>query len=632
MISASQGCRNKKDQRQVEILALLLLLFCFSFCPSQAHADVSSNPCTSKWTGPDRHNSLDCEEWQGWLISRTVPIAIPLVISLLFLIPGYCVLLCGRYICNCFGSSRMRPGHCCCGGSELDVLSEPEKIMMYDRCGIRTVKLLALLSAILGLVIIIISFVGGGKVASAAGEATDGVGDGIDFMLDLVDQTLEGIRDPSDGSYPPGFSKGNFDSVIDTLSDLNHDIRDQVGLYDKYLQSYSVIPAYVAALPALLMAFPLLFAICNIRTCGPLSIVCCSFHIQFIFMLVATIFAIMLIPIDLVCGELYQQLDGKPGVFQWYVIPECEYQSPFKDILDNIDEMELDASNDACQSLLEFCSTSTTYNSGDPQRMFTCNLTAAIDCADLHTVKGTMETMLIKTGAPETCGGNPSLCTIPYCANNCDNPNTKSASADAVDFLNIGIRVLDTFDNIIRPWLNCDRLINKALESGPLQICDGIGGGLKMICAGSYMSAFGLIFCVVLCFLGQKRFVSQDDALKKIDGASPSSIEMGVYNQHHNNRPPPFSTGVPLQYNDAPSTTPMLPYREDAWMGGGGFAENGGFGGKPQPDAYSNPQNTPSPEANNAAPDKKQPEPHQSAEDPGELLQPLSRQSSSGFL
>jgi hypothetical protein len=333
MIRCRNEARASEGWSQCVVLSGMLacLWVCSSACLAQvALASTDDNPCTSKWTGPDRNNEFDCDEWQGWLIAKATPIVIPFAISSLFAFPGCCVLLLGRYCCQCFGSSKMRPGHCCCGGSELDHLPEPERMIMYSKCSILTTKFMTLLLALLGLVIVILCFVGGTKVGGTASDAVESVTEGIDFFLDIVNQTLDGIKDPNDGSYPDGFHMSDYDEVFDHLRDINGQVRDEVGNYDGYIQSYTIIPAYIAVFPALLMSVPLLLAIFNVRTCAPLGVICCSFGVQFIFMVIATIFAIILVPINLVCGELDDQLDGSPGIFQWYVVPTCDTRAPFR--------------------------------------------------------------------------------------------------------------------------------------------------------------------------------------------------------------------------------------------------------------------------------------------------------------
>ena len=491
------------------------LLACMAvMAASPAKADISGNPCTSDWTGPSSDNKFECNGVVSWVIEKAIPIAVPFVLAVLITFPGCCLVLGSRYCCSCCGSSQMRPGHVCCGGSELDALPTHDKVLLYDKCGIRSVKLLTVFLAVVGATIVAISFIGGSKIASSARETTTGFTDGVEFALDLINRTLDAIKDPVSGAYPSGFSSADFDDATRRLTDIKNDAVGYVNTYSGDVTTYSLVPAFVSILPALVMAVPVLFALCSIQAIGPLAVICCSFSLQFVFMTVATVLAVVLLPLDIVCNELTDQLDGKPGVFQWYVVPSCESNTPFQSVRDNIDTMEYDASTDACSALLDICSTSTIYNPSYSKVVFICNVTSSGQCPNLETVQGTMGAMSIKSGAPETCGGNPSQCTVQYCADHCDDSTARSSAKEAVANLNTAVRVKDAFISILLPWFDCNRIINKVISSGPEQLCSGIVGGIRMVCVGSYMSSAGLIVCIVVCLLGQKRFVDQEHARK----------------------------------------------------------------------------------------------------------------------
>ena len=112
---------------------------------------------------------------------------------------------------------------CGCGGTAAsekdDTTPLPALLRAYSRREILIVKVCAAALAVVGLAAIIVSAVGGSNLQGSI--------DGILPMYDgiarwahgVIDGAQEGIRDPSDGSYPDGFEPSEFDNVRQYLSD-----------------------------------------------------------------------------------------------------------------------------------------------------------------------------------------------------------------------------------------------------------------------------------------------------------------------------------------------------------------------------------------------------------------------------
>eukprot|EP00742_Colponemidia_sp_Colp-10_P008631 GILJ01009360.1.p1 GENE.GILJ01009360.1~~GILJ01009360.1.p1 ORF type:complete len:444 (+),score=91.35 GILJ01009360.1:118-1332(+) len=355
-------------------------------------------------------------------------------------------------------------------------------------------------------------------------ETTSAVEELVNWFLQVIGDAQEGLKD-DDGNYPSGFDLGMFDDVANSVRDAKRQyFTDGIEMYRTAILAGSLSPAFVSIIPALLLFVPAVAALTNTRKTLPTIAVVAAFPVQFIYFFVVTLLLIVLIPLDIVCEDLEAEPNEK-SIMQWYIVPYCDSESPFKSIIDNVNDMEIQNSVEGCEKLLEFCSTTPAWSIVNPDLVFYCNITnATAECRTVEDIVSKVDGMIVKTGAPETCNGNASGCTLRQCAIDCDNSNARSSAADAVTALDTAQRVLRAFETILLPWLDCGRLIKKLLGLGPRQMCSSMRGGFSFFKDGAIVIASGAVIGMIIGMLGEKRFFDP----KKYADRRDSGIEIGT--------------------------------------------------------------------------------------------------------
>lgn len=498
------------------------------------HNDVPF-PCTSHWSRPSATNTLeDCDpqtllDWVNdypiiWLC------AVPIVISVFFIFPTSCFLLCGRYCCNCCGASKMRPSSVCgCGGEAAKDDQRPQNALyrMYSRNGVLAVKVCAGILAVLGLVAIILSGVGGGLMQKAVNDVLPTF-DGIaNWAYGVIDSAKRGIVD-EDGNYPAGFDQADFDAVAEQIASYRGDVSDFMSNNKGILKIVTSSLAFAAVIPGFALFLPLIAAIGNIRTCLPITTALIGFFFQFVYLFAGSMYMIFFLALSIVCFDLSSPFGSSSSsspsghvyhsLTEWYLLPQCEEDAPFADIKRNVQQMETDAAVEGCTRLLDFCSTSVFYDAvNHPSQIYYCNLTTPeAQCRTVAQITAVINGMRIKELVPasEACGGRSnntipnSECTVEKCSKYCGNTEARDQSANALKELATGTRVLNTYTTTILPWLDCRTLLRKVIDTGAYDAVANVRTAVGFLRDGALVIGFAWIAAVIVSLLGQKRYFS----------------------------------------------------------------------------------------------------------------------------
>eukprot|EP00658_Telonema_sp_P-2_P075191 TRINITY_DN64648_c0_g1_i1.p1 TRINITY_DN64648_c0_g1~~TRINITY_DN64648_c0_g1_i1.p1 ORF type:complete len:359 (-),score=118.83 TRINITY_DN64648_c0_g1_i1:59-1063(-) len=315
--------------------------------------------------------------------------------------PVCCIFICGRYCCQCVGGSKMRPastcGECCCGDEAYDEMPEEEKINLYPMYSTVIVKVLTAACFIICVIALILGILGGLKTKNNSQTMVDAFGDGFQVFIDMADDLNESIRDPNNKSnVPAGFDASQFEDLKKDMESQRKDLTDQMQPVADGMKSYALIPAFIIILPTVCLLAALVSAILNIRSILPLIVILSNFLLQFLFFFVATIILLALFPVNLMCGEVNAGPNEK-GILNWMLIPQCEDSNPLKSLDDQVKQMEVDGSKEACANLLEICNTNTVWSIANQEKIFVCNITNSQLCTSFNIVSGTVNAMYFKT-------------------------------------------------------------------------------------------------------------------------------------------------------------------------------------------------------------------------------------------
>ena len=520
-------------------------------------------PCTDHWVAPDASNwfnQCNADTLGDWVRENPLVWAclIPATIGLFFLFPTCGVILCSRYCCNCCGSAKMRPSSVCgCGGFAEKDDSRPQSALfrMYSRHGVLAVKICAGLLALVGVVAIALTAVGGVTMQRTVDDVLPTY-DGIAAWANgVIAEAKSGIVD-DDGNYPAGFEPEEFDAISRRIASYRTDVASFLNDHGDLIRMVTSIVTYTAILPGLVMMLPFFSAVANVRKCLPLTTAILSFFFQFLYLFVGSAYMVIYLAASIAYYDITTPLlpnvaaihssssssasmpprlsDGSSvaaddfslslskkvngrfhSVLEWVVLPTCEKEAPFEEMQRNVAEMERDAAVEGCQRLLEFCSDTPNYDAiNHPNVIFYCDLrTPQTQCTTVDAITAIIDGMHVKDWVPPSAvcaAGNstirPEECTVELCAKYCGNTEAREASTKAVKELTTGQRIMRTYKSTILPWLDCRRLITKVINTGIGSTGSTMRNAAGLLRDGALMIGLGSIAAVIISFLGQKRF------------------------------------------------------------------------------------------------------------------------------
>ena len=480
--------------------------------------------CEDSWTGPSANNSiLDCNPQEVYL-ARTgtlIKIAFPLVVFI-FTLLCYPTIFCCRQVCKCCGSNRRRPGITCCGGSEWDDETDAHKEEMYTAGEVMRAKACTFILWLIGMACLVLMVLG----STLMGDAYDRFFVELQGLPDWADTQMNNIQTTmtlDDGTLVPGFPADAVSSGLEGSAQIRTNIADMKTSADTYLQTASYVALGVGVGPIVLLVIGTLFAVCDVRTCGPACLTCFFFLFIIVYTLLGTIFFVLnTITVD-VCDEIDKQLASppQPGLIQWLVVPMCTDTLDFGTIRQSVESAERSNSIDGCRAFTAICDAVQTYDSSRPNYRYVCNINnATIDCPTFNAFSRFVNSSDAKGGvtAPVMCNSVPnSACGVRQCATDCADQTQRSATAEVVQFLDFASRALRSFTNYIVPLFDCNNLLSVALR--PFADCRNLAQSMEYIAAGSTM--YSLVFVLGICaqFRGQKRFFKK----KQIEDKEPAN-------------------------------------------------------------------------------------------------------------
>lgn len=395
--------------------ALLLFLALVSlaserFFSSFLVAGDTSFQCQDVWDSPSANNDLiDCflnwnhlkSQWRSQLF---IYVCISVLALVLFVIPFVC---CGCFCyCPCY-KRRAQDRSYYCKGILLSI------IVFIGAIGV-------------GIMLISSGVVGRRTVLDVFDDMK---GNLLDFVTGRKDEIAEYLVNYASGTpVEPSIDLSEFDKVVGDVRDIAEEYNDVV---QYSATGYLLVGVIGGAFVFFLSLISLVATSTKAVWCA-----CCFGWFMYIFVFffcaLALVFAFVAFAIAGLCGEVELQRLRFPGIFQWYLLPWLDDVVDFTGVSQTIRDMEATASQEACASLLTFCSPEGT-TSTEP---FVCpdGFTSSSSCKNFRDLESvydeiTMKPSLIDTycPAPESYEGTWT-CSINNCTEYCINDNAKKAS------------------------------------------------------------------------------------------------------------------------------------------------------------------------------------------------------------
>ena len=499
------------SRRFCSVVCVAVALLFVVFLPSSVGA-ITDDPIVSGWSGPSTDQTFDTSSStiQSFIIRKaSFPIFLS-VVGVMVLIAGP-YICCFRYCCQCCGSANMRPGHLCCGGAELDFVDEQTKMRQYSRVDVLCNHYATYIALLIGVAFLIMGMTGAGRISKIPQDVLDGVKETVDWVLDILQHLIDAAVDSSasgiiigsaSGSnvqYVQGFDFATFKKIRNSLHNAENSATDTA---DATAVAFRVSAGlgFTLAAPLMVIGLGVIAAACNCRICLPYLTVCSAVIMQFVVFFFATLVLLLLIPINVVCEEVDAQISKSPGLFQWYIVPQCQTSSLIGSASGVMNTAESKLGGLACDSVRSLCN-STTSSGANYLSCDSYNLTICATIADAANILGSS---VIVSNSP--CGSSTTSCSVHDCAVSCTDPQLKQSSKTTMKTLTIGVRLIAAIETYLIPNLKCNVLIDRLLKMIPVPLCNDLRGGFNLLAAASIMAGISLLAIIVLMFRGQKRF------------------------------------------------------------------------------------------------------------------------------
>ena len=504
--------------------------------------------CQYTWEGPGVGNDLvEClssypERDPGMLVPTGV------AVLLCILLGGCFPLCCCCRCCGGCGSDVLRPGaDCCCGGEDWDELPEVEKQIVYPPGHVSTLKCLTIITFVASWLSVALVAMGYRYMSSS-----------VDFLLreskasilDWIRDTMLGVQKDivlSDGSFIPPITADTFAPVYDIynlLYDWHTYLTEQ---YDQYGSNVQLGFILVASVPSALFLGCIFVAYCNVRKCLPKAMACLFFFLG----IVCALLGILLLTVGVfgttLCGEVSLQDRKLPGIFQWYVVPQCEDQLFLTDLRHQLRTMEAEKAQDACLSFDGVCGPGSTYNYSKPDELFQCRFVSTsnnVDPAIIAACSTLTDSINIIESSPMK-SGNP-ICancqTVYDCAAQCTDANARNTSIETVQNIQIGKNASRVLNKLL-PVLDCDGLLTRVFI--PLRKCSDLSFGAFCVGCGACWAVLLFIWEIVIMLKGAKLFFDPEDVRTQheeddeFETSSDDDSSGRVYNNNKKRNPPP---------------------------------------------------------------------------------------------
>lgn len=463
--------------------------------------------CPRVWSGPSPDNDpVAClQEWPVRDLGMLTPPIFPLFLTIL-LVALFPISFCCRCMGGC-GSNSPRPGaDCCCEGEEWDDLAEHEALLTYPERHVSCIKALIVVVLISTAICIVLISYGINLFVSGIDFLLDSakldVLDWATHMLHIVDSQ---VRKP-DGTYIYPITSDTFVPITDLLTwagDLHASAREVYGTYLTSFRNAVFVASCVPSAASLLVA---MMACCNIRSVFPRLCQCFFFFLSIVCGLLGTLLLLLGIAATCGCGEITLQQWQSPGIFQWYVVQQCESQSIFGNTTANLRALEVDNSINACREVMTVCDSNPHFNISDPAKIYICNLTEAslvAECGSFASMSAVVLNLPFKNGTDALC---PSCSKFPECASKCTDQDLREKVSETVSLIWFAGNATALIDRYL-PELSCDSLITRFIK--PLARCSDMSLGLLLVGGGAAYATLVLMWCIIFLCLGQKLFFNR---------------------------------------------------------------------------------------------------------------------------
>lgn len=483
---------------------LILITFLFIVpCTTSAY-DFG---CQDVWEGPSADN--DPVECIIGLKDRDFGMLVPPLVGAI--ITG-CMLIFfpATFLCRIFGacgSNEPRPGsECCCDGEEWDYVEEEVKLSMYPKSYVSKVKGTGFL-VFVSSAFCIVGIVYGTYLSF---EAIDVVLVAVKTeVLDWVGDTLAAIQrtvKTSDGSYIQPVTNDTFSSA----TDLYDWAKEQYETFDRIFHQESATVTYVlysiSCVPTVGLLFILIMAFFNVRRVMPKLFQCFYFFFGLLFGAVGTAILVVGVGGLMICGEATLQQWKSPGIFQWYIIPQCEAQTVLANVTNQIRSMEVENSISACRETLAVCDEGSVYDISEHEKIFSCNLTEsniALVCGSFEEMNHTILSLPFKSGTAALC---PSCSSYSDCPTKCTDEGLRNKTRQSIEIIKVALNASTTISKFL-PELDCDslttRLLSPLFKGGQ---CERLSLGLLLIGGGASFACLVYLWGIIVLCKGQKLF------------------------------------------------------------------------------------------------------------------------------
>lgn len=494
--------------RSAAVAGILLLLAAGALA-------MPENPCTSGWNDTAVHTTIRCdgEVVKKWAMNKVAFVFLAGFpgMFLFFVCPFF---FAGRYICQCCGSSRVRPGHFCVGGDYWDGKTDEDRFQAYPTNHLKYVRVAACALIVGPVLYIIMAYVGAVDLLNGVTDIVDGAWDLVSWALGELIKVKEIMENP-DGTYPQGLEA--FGAKYDEVYDLLNKLKTKY-IKNKLIEEFKGVGtgfAFPALIPGGAIVVGAAAAVLRIRQCVPMLVCAVLFFLCGPFGVGSSLMYLATIPIDVACEEAEAQLNKQPGIFQNYLVPNCDETNPIANLNQTLEGMLYDNAGKACRDILSMCDDQPKYAPGSTV-YFRCTPPVRLPCRSEPEVLALANSLELKPGSAETCGTNqtnasaPSACTIQECAGACDTATARRLSQDSVVWLSAVARISSAYSatDAFQRWEDCNAFFDHIITK--LNICKSLPSGTKLLGSACFFIVIVNFLGIVAMTLGSKRFFDPD--------------------------------------------------------------------------------------------------------------------------
>jgi hypothetical protein len=471
---------------------------------------------------------LDQCDTTGYVIRVAVFSAPGLIVAAMFVLATPLYLI-GKYCCNCCGGRDQRPNFCC----PADDLAA-----IYDKGDILRPKIILLITLLAAIGAFVWGYVGGGKLESGLVDFGDQISnipvllraelDAMNVALTVqVYSASSGATSTvallSDPSYINIMTEAN-----KTLTQLKDLVGDNIGSAQDMVKQYSFIVFVFFAIPAVILIIGGVFAVCNIRRFGPMTLVWLCFLFGALVWICHAVFCLGSMVVSDACTEIhgvaYEQQNILPALVG------CK-NSMFDGFIGNFDTLRTDYTKNLCNSITPFCydTSLTPAQNVAAKQVLVCP--SPMDCTTVtfgqmavwmetafYTNKNIADMDGVSTNSEGyrcTTPANLYSCYLDVCSSDCTNSSGLSdigrAAKQFSSLYEVDRKISNVIDTKASQYANCDSLFS--IMIAPMDpSCKTIAKALIADRQASGLLGLCMIAAVFCLAWGAKRFISLDEA------------------------------------------------------------------------------------------------------------------------